>query len=255
MPAQFHFTHLGLLGVLSIAACGTMVDANGAATLALQAATSPQSAISASERSLDLNGDQLVITNVELVAREIELEGNDGACDDSSDGADSSSVDCNEIEVGPVLLELPLTPGASQVLSTAVSAGTYHEVKFRIDVPDDDAEDAEFRSAHPEFTNMSIRVTGTFNGSAFTFTSRVEAEQKLEFAAPLVVGDGTVDLTIFVDVNRWFLTADGTSLIDPALALAGQPMQAVVENNIKASFQAFEDHDQDGADDHSGPGR
>lgn len=254
MPAQFHLTHLGLLGVLSITACGTMVDANGAATLALQTATSPQPAISASEHSLDLNGDQLVITNVELVAREIELEGNDGACDDLSDDADSSSTECNEIELGPVLLELPLTPGATQTLSTAVSAGTYHEVKFKIDAPDDDAEDAAFRAAHPEFQDVSIRVSGTFNGNAFTFTSRIEAEQKLEFAAPLVVGDGTVDLTIFVDVDRWFVTADGTALIDPALALAGQPMQAVVENNIKASFQAFEDHDQDGVDDHSGSG-
>lgn len=255
MPRPIHVAEIGLIGTLALAACGTMVDANGAGTLNLQTATAREPAISASERSLDVNGDVLVISSVELVAREIELEGDDDACDGGS-SADSSASDCGEVEAGPVLLTLPLTPGASQAVSAAVSAGTYNEVKFRIDTPDDDTGmDRAFRAAHPDFSDVSIRVTGTFNGAEFTFTSRIDAEQEINLPSPIVTGDASVDLTLFVDVDRWFLTADGSALINPTLALAGGPMQAVVENNIKASFQAFEDHDHDGSDDsHSGSG-
>ncbi len=259
MPGRYGMMSAALISTLTLAACGTMVDANGAATLNLQTATSGQSAISAAERTLDVNGDALVISSVQLVAREIELEGSDGACQtsDSTPSADSTNDDCNEVELGPVLLDLPLTPGARQTFSTAVSAGTYNEIKFRIDTPDDDdAADQAFRTAHPELAHTSIRVTGTFNGVAFTFTSSVDAEQKIHLPAPIVAGESAVDLTLFVDVDRWFVTADGTALIDPALGMSGQAMQSVVEGNIKASFQAFEDHDHDGSDDssHSGAG-
>lgn len=255
MFGRTHMIGIGLAGALAVAACGTMVDASGAGTLNLQTATARQSAISASERRLDINGDVLVISNVELVAREIELEGDDGACDTSS-GADSSGTDCSEVELGPVLLSLPLTAGAQQAVRAAVSAGTYNEIKFRIDAPDDDTEmDRAFRAAHPEFSDTSIRVTGTFNGVAFTFTSRINAAQEIDLPSPIVTGDASIDLTLFVDVDRWFVAADGSTLINPTLALAGEPMQATVENNIKASFQAFEDHDHDGSDDsHSGTG-
>ncbi len=254
MPGRLALSYAGAVGTLILtAACGsTAVDANGAGTLNLQTATSGQPAIAAAERTLDLNGDVLVISSVELVAREIELEGSEGSCEAATS---ASSDDCNEVEVGPVLLSLPLTPGAAQNFSTVVSAGTFNEVKFRIDTPDDDnSADLAFRASHPEFEHASIRVIGTFNDVPFTFTSDVEAEQEIHLPTPIVTGDAAVDLTIFVDVDGWFMSADGTTLIDPALALPGEPMQALVEGNIKASFQAFEDHDHDGSDDsgHSG---
>lgn len=258
MRTRSYLTGLGLFSALSLAACGTMVDANGAGTLNLQTATGPASAISAAERSVSLGGDVLVISSVELVAGEIELEGSDGACQtsDPTSGADSTHDDCSEVELGPVLLDLPLTPGAQQNFSTVVSAGTFNEIKFKIRLPDDDdAADQAFRTAHPEFQHASIRVTGTFNGTPFTFTSNVEAEQEIHLPTPIVTGDAAVELTLFVDVDSWFRSVDGTSLIDPALGLVGQPMQSVVEENIKASFQAFEDHDHDGSDDsHTGSG-
>jgi len=248
-----------LLSVLALAACGTMADVNGAGTLNLQTATQPQPAISAAERTLDLNGDVLVISAVQLVAREIELEGSDGAChtSDSTIAADSADSDCEEMELGPVLMDLPLTPGAQQSFSTAVSAGTWNEIEFKIAPPDDDSgADQAFRAAHPELAGASVRVTGTFNGVGFTFTSNIRAEQEIHLPVPIVTGGAAVDLTLFVDVDHWFVSADGTALINPALALAGQPMQSVVEGNIRASFQAFEDHDHDGSDDsgHSGTG-
>lgn len=246
---------IGLASTLTLVACGTMVDANGAGTLNLNTATNRASAISAAERTVSLNGDVLVLSSVQLVAREIELEGSDGACrtSDSTSGADSTHDDCSEVELGPVLLDLPLTPGAQQNFSTVVSAGTFNEIKFKIRLPDDDdAADQAFRTAHPEFQHASIRVTGTFNGTPFTFTSNVEAEQEIHLPTPIVTGDAAVELTLFVDVDSWFRSVDGTSLIDPALGLVGQPMQSTIEENIKASFQAFEDHDHDGSDDSHG---
>ena len=111
------------------------------------------------------------------------------------------------------------------------------------------ATDAAFVSAHPEFEQKSVHVTGTYNGVAFDFTSDVTASQENEFDPPLAV-DGTTatDLTLFVDLSSWFLV-DGV-LVDPAQANGDQPYASQVKNNIKASIRAFEDGDRDGEDDH-----
>ena len=47
---------------------------------------------------------------------------------------------------------------------------------------------------------------------------------------------------------------DGNGLlIDPSTALADGPNEELVEDNIEASFEAFEDDDEDGEDDEDGP--
>ena len=240
-----------------LAACGDGVGANGAATLDLQVATAGSATAAAPEHRVIRGADTLIISSVQLVAREIELEAEDGACaqqqGSDSTGADTASAtdrDCAEVETGPVLLDLPLTPGARQTVSTAVQAGTYNEVEFKIRPPDDDdAADLAFRNAHPALQNLSILATGTFNGTPFTFTSDVEAEQELRFPTPIVATGGPVALTIFVDVDAWFVTPDGAELIDPALAGIGTQLRATVESTIKASFEAFEDQNHDGSDD------
>src|SRR5205085_2360064 len=61
------------------------------------------------ESFTDLSGNVLVINGVELVLREIELH-RAGAVTDCAPG---TSDECEELEIGPVLLDLPLgTPGA-----------------------------------------------------------------------------------------------------------------------------------------------
>ena len=165
---------------------------------------------------------------------------------------DGDDDDCDELRIGPYLLDLPLGAGASRAFSIDLPAGSYREVKFKVHKATRES-DATFIAAHPEFEQRSVRVVGTYNGVAFDFTSDATASQETEFNPALVI-DGTTatDLTLFVDLSSWFLV-DGV-LVDPALANSEQPLASQVKNNIKASIRAFEDDDQDGEDDHDEDG-
>jgi len=190
----------------------------------------------------------LVITQVEMVVREVELKRAEYSSQcDSTAGSDQ----CEELESGPFLLDLPLSDGATSVVTVEVLPGTYDEFEFKVHKPSDDASDAAFLAAHPDFDGVSIRVTGTWNGAPFTYETGHGAEQELELNPPLVVTDaGTADFTLFIDLGAWFRAGDN-SLIDPSSANSGGPNQSTVETNIENSFQSFEDENHDGHDDHS----
>ena len=211
----------------------------------------------------DANGNTLTFERVEMVLREIELKradrdvvcgeddsnSDDDGNDDSSD--DSSADDCEELEFGPMLADLPLGGGAAQVFTVEVAAGTYDKLEFEIHTPEDDgdADDAAFLAAHPDFRRISIRVTGTYNGTPFTYTTDLGEEQERALVPPLSLSTAAAtDLTLFVDVGTWFRTAAGT-LLDPASANEGGANESLVENNIENSIDAFEDDDRDGDDD------
>ena len=243
---------LALAAAGSLAACNS--DGAGpsvGAQLAINVATEAGVATAAgTPDTTALGADILVIHSVELVLRDIEFEKqNSDACDSLSTSHDG----CEEVNVGPVLLDLPLGAGAAQAFTVSVDSGTYDEIELKLHKPEDsgDAADQAFLATHPDLKDVSVRVTGTFNGTPFTFTSDVNAEQELDLQPPLTVdASGSADATLFVDVHSWFVQAGGTALIDPALALKGAAFEGTVANNIKASFEAFEDEDHDGSGDH-----
>jgi hypothetical protein len=236
----------------SVAACS---DSGGAAPsgdtqLAFNLATravpsAPASLIGlvAPESYTDDAGNTLTYDRVQIVFREVELENesHDGGCENPA-GDDG----CEEVNIGPFLVDLPLgEPGASRVFTATVPAGTYDKVEFQIRQPDDDPEDQAFLAEHPEFANISLRVEGSYNGTPFEFTSALEADLELELTTPIVLGGSAeTDLTLLVNLDAWFRAPDGT-LLDPASADAG-----VVAENIQRSFEAFEDEDHSGSDDH-----
>jgi hypothetical protein len=250
---------LALSGLAVLTACSA-TDAGTApgaqAQLSLSVASRARTGAGASMASLDVTSpspgtftdgtNTLTLTSVQVVLRKIELEraGHDGACA-AGTGGDS----CEELEAGPVLFNVPVaTVGAQHTVSVNLDAGTFEKVEFEIHKPEDTG-DAAFLAANPSFAGVSIRVEGTWNGTPFTFTSDLDAEQELELSPPLVVAQsGATDLTLFFDVSSWFKTSSGT-LIDPASAVKGQPNDAVVQNNIKLSLRAFEDDNEDGAED------
>jgi hypothetical protein len=126
-----------------------------------------------------------------------------------------------------------------------VPAGTYSRVDFRIHKATDDAADAAFRAANPDFDGASIRVEGTYNGSPFVFTSDMTEKQELTLASPLVVEEGaSPNMTIQVDMSSWFKS--GSTVINPATANKGGTNENVVRNNIRASLRAFRDDDRNG---------
>lgn len=202
------------------------------------------SVMAALNDTLVSGSDTLVITRVELVLREIELRRLSASTCIEDDDA------CETFETGPVLVNLPLTPGAQQRFALSIPADTYTEIEFEVHKPsDDDAADSLFILNNPAFADISIRVQGTYNGTAFVFTSDLNVDQKLPLSPALVVVDGVAtNVTIFVDVSTWFRPAGG-ALIDPVTANKGGTNENLVKANIENSFAVFEDANRDGSDD------
>lgn len=241
---------LALLLSLGLTACLTTGGPTTASSVQVSFATRPAGAplMSVAAPAADtqiVGGTTLIITQVELVLRQIELRRADAATCVSGDDDD----DCEEFEIGPVLVDLPLTPGASQVFEAEVPPGTYSRVDFEIHKPDDgDPADQLFIQQHPEFAAISIRVTGTYDGVPFVHTTDLDVEQELTLDPALVVAEGVAtNLTIFVDVSTWYVV--NAALVDPATANKGGENESAVNNNIKDSFRAFEDPDGSGSDD------
>jgi hypothetical protein len=188
----------------------------------------------------------LIITKVELVLREIELH-RTGSTNDCN-GVDAS---CEELELGPVLVDLPLgTAGASRTFSVQITPGSYDKVEFKLSPAGHD--DAGFAQANPGLEGASVRVAGTYNGTDFAYTGGFEAEMEFEQNPAIVAGEtAATDLTLMVNLDGWFRDQAG-ALLDPTTANSGQPNQSLVEQNIKSSLEAFEDDDHDGTDDHGG---
>jgi hypothetical protein len=247
-------TAVAALATIVLAAC----DAGGPSTSAqvnFSVATQPSAAAAAGGSESFTDGSStLVIDRVQLVLREIELKRVEAtaSCGDSS--ADSGRDGCERLELGPILLDLPLgAGGAAHSFTVPVTAGSYDEIEFKIHPPShDDTPDAAFVQAHPEFAGVSVQVDGTFNGIGFTYTSDLSAEEEIELSPPLAVAESsTADLTLLVDLDRWFRNGGGT-LVDPASANVGLANESLVESNIRATLHAFEDENHDGTDDHQG---
>jgi len=195
--------------------------------------------------TLVTGADTLILSRVQLVLRQIELKRVDVAsC--TVTGTDG----CEEVEVGPALVDLPLTPGPAQAFAVELPTGSYDGIDFEVHkVGNSDPADLAFLAQHPEFDGVSVRVEGTFNGTPFVFESDVDEEQEFALAPALVITEtANPNVTIFVSVDAWFRLGDG-SLIDPATANTGGPNESLVRNNIQQSFDAFEDSDRDA--DHS----
>jgi len=193
-----------------------------------------------------VGGNTLIITQVEIVLRQIELRRAEATtCIEGGEDDDS----CEEFEIGPVLVDLPLVPGAAPAFQADVPEGTYTRVDFEIHKPDDgDPADQAFIQQNPDFEKISIRVTGTFNDTAFVHTTDLNVEQELTLQPSLTVAEGvSTNLTIFVDLSTWYLI--GGVLVDPATANEGGANESAVNNAIKDSFRAFEDPDRSGSDD------
>jgi hypothetical protein len=187
--------------------------------------------------------DTLIITSAQLVLREIELKAVEtAACD-----IEPEPAGCQEIEVGPELVDLPLTPGTTQQFDVDIPPGMYSRIDFEVHkVESGDSLDNAFIALHPEFDGLSIRVLGTFNNQSFVYETDLDVEQELDLVPALtVIEEGDVNVTIRVDIDTWFRTAGGV-LIDPATANKGGVNEGEVKDNIKTSLKAFEDDDRDG---------
>jgi hypothetical protein len=236
----------------SLAACSDGAGPGSDATVSLSFATRAPGA-AASGFSASLMSDTLVdgtntliITKAEIVLREIELKKQEYEDCNSS----MSDDDCEEFEVGPLLVDLPLNGSVETEITISPPADTYDELEFDIHkVSNDDAEDAQFRADHPHMIGKSIRVEGTFNGSAFVYETDLDVEQEFDLFPPITVTETTaaVNVTVLLDLNQWF--RNGTNLVNPQTGNKGGANEGLIKENIKQSVEAFEDDDVDGHDD------
>jgi len=253
---------LPLIGMATVAACGSS-DLTGMArqavsfsfatrTSAAAAATSVPSA-SRADLVLGTNG-QLVLTRIEVVLSRLELTRTDAeTCvsgdtvsdNRSDDHSEGEAEGCEDVSRDPMVIDIPVDATVHTQIKVPLAAGTYTKLEARL-AP---ATAAALLAAHPELAGASIRVTGTFNGTAFTFTTALRTKIEMEFNPPLVVDATTQNATVNIDVSKWFMTSSG-AIIDPSTANAGGPNAATVAANIRASFHAFEDDDRSGEDRH-----
>lgn len=250
---RYHANLTAVLGLLAVSACAdpTPLALRGGVAVSFSTrapAPTPAPIGFAPRAMLDdtiVQGtDTLIITRAQIVLREIELKRLE-----TPDCTGDSILGCEEVELGPVLVDLPLDVGARQQFDVEIPTGIYSRIDLEIHkVGDSDPADVAFRQAHPEFADISIRVEGTFNNQAFLFVTDLDVEQELDLVPALVVDSTTnTNITIFVDLDTWFRTATGT-LVDPGTANKGEPNEGLVKDNIKQSLEAFEDPDRDGSD-------
>jgi hypothetical protein len=228
--------------------------AGGGRQVAFQLATSkspapaPVAAQLTGQETIGVGNDTIVATGVQVVLREIKLKRVSALACDTALAHD----DCQELELGPVLLDLPLGAGAQRQFTVAIDTGSYDKIEFEVHKPSS-GDDAAFLAANPTFDGVSVRMTGTYNGTPFTYTSDLDVEQEHTFNPSLQVTDlAGANVTLFVDLGSWFTNQAADGLINPGLANKGGAFEGEVKSNIETSFNAFEDHDHNGGDDHAG---
>ena len=259
MPSRlFTLAAVSTLGA-SLVACSA--DSTGPNTSAAGSVSLSFSAKGASTSSASLSGgtisgalvgsastDVLVITKAQLVLAELELQRAGGSCT-SADTASSSSDSCEELELAPTMINLPVSGNVVGALSVPVPAGSYSALEAKITLPDTGRRGgAALIAAYPELRGASVRVEGTFNGQAFVYTGTTRAQIESRFDPPLVADGSGINVTVSVDLTNWFKTSSG-ALVDPSTANAGGPNAELVSTNIARSFVAFRDDDRDGRDD------
>jgi hypothetical protein len=191
--------------------------------------------------------DTLKITDVAIVLRRISLKRIEDSAVDCDTMPETAERSCEHFTVRDVLAHLPLTQGVLTSFSIPVDSGTFRSVSFKIHKPGNDAVDAAFKLANPGFDTVSVRVTGLWNGVPFTFVSRLDAKQEYRFDPPLVVdASGTAtNLTIRMDITKWFVNGGSGALVDPSSANPGGANENLIKDNIRNSIKAFRDRDRD----------
>jgi hypothetical protein len=192
--------------------------------------------------TVTIGANTLVITKAQLVVRSIKLKKTETLECSDDDGIDD---DCDEIKLGPMLVDLPLTANGVTSVTATIPEGTYREVSFKIHKPDDDnAEDLAFIAANPTFERTSIRVEGTYNGQAFVYTSDVSERMEVEFESPVTINADDQNVTVQLDLSSWFEV--GGQIVNPNTANKGGANENAVRDNIRASMRALEDDDRNG---------
>jgi len=258
--------------VLTLAACSNASGPAAGATLSLSFATLQQAGGAAGDRdpstttpthTLVLSSARIVLDHIELVPASVtcpDADDNDVGNPDgnrtrvsAADEGNGQDRECEEIDQGPALVDLPVGQSVVTMFDVPVPAGTYASLEAHLQSAQaNTAAGAAFDAAHPDLAGASVRVTGTFDGTPFIYTGRPHSHLEFRFDPPITVGSSGVNVTVHVSLDRWFQDPAG-ELVNPATANDGGPNADLVAENIRRSFRAFRD-DQHRGDDGLGDG-
>jgi len=251
--------------VLTLAACSDASGPSAGATVSLSFATIQTTGTTAGDRgpSTTPSAHTLVVSTAQIVLDHIELASASATCPDTNDNdvgdpdgnrARVSAADhrrddaCEDVAQGPVVVDLPVGQSVVTMFDVPVPAGTYRFLEAHLQAAHaNTATGAAFIAAHPDLAGASVRVTGTFDGTPFTYTGRPHSHLEFRFDPPVVVGSTGVNVTVHVSLDRWFQRPTG-ELVNPATANAGEPNADLVAQNIRRSFRAFRDDQHRGDD-------
>lgn len=178
----------------------------------------------------------ITITSVRVVIDKIELE--------------SSLGDLQDFELEePFVQNLMAGSNTYEIATIDVAPGSYKELEIEID--ELNPEDGAVYNVNPDLQGRSLFITGYLDApdQTFEFFSDLEAEQEQEFNPPLLL-DGSpptqtsYNVVLTIDTDSWFVDGNG-NLLDPH----APENQSIIEENIKNSFDVFEDKDDDGEKD------
>ena len=262
-PIQLTKPLAGLAAVTILASCSSDLTGSNRHNVQLSFTTKTTVANSAANGiAADLvvgDNDELVLQKVQLVFGKLELDRSGtadcvGEIDDDNDehGDDDHgniNDDCEEVELDPLLVDVPVDDALHPVINVPLPEGTFEELEAKLEPARD--RFTAFNAANPNLVGKSVRVEGTFKGTPFVFTSSVRANLEMDFDPALVIDATTKNATVAIDVRKWFVMSDG-SVIDPTTATPGSLNLLQIENNIRRSFHAFEDDDERGEDHHEG---
>lgn len=253
---MFRKAFIALMVTGAVAACDSGTDVDGAASVGISFTTTSQVGGSAalasqeSANSLVVTGSNgtLTIDGIHVIVAEFELEGALAACDEAFD-----DDDCEEVESGPFLAQIPTDGGALNVATAWVPLGSYTELEWEVedlDFEDDDFDDRDVQAVRSDIDALvgagvwpaeaSMVVTGSFLADGETtptpfttfFAAEIEVEMDLVPPLDLTEEGASRDLTIVLSPEIWFRNADGTVMNLAALSDQLVEFEAEFEDGI-----------------------
>jgi hypothetical protein len=196
-------------------------------------------------------GAGVSVDRVRVLVKNLELEGgmDSGASDMAMATSAADDGDEGEAEIGPLVVDVSgaeLTGTVTHVFDADVPEGVFDELKIVI-AP---VSGAMAGTPLAAMGTASIIVDGTrtpsgaTSGTPFTFASSITARQELETRLVVDHAGKSANITLVLEVKKWFTAADGSPL-DPTV----DANRAAIEANMLASLRFERDDDEDGIDD------
>jgi hypothetical protein len=245
----------GIVALTVLAGCSSDLTGSNSHMVQLSFSTRPGAVVTANSVAGDVlvgPANELTLTSVKLVFSKIELDRAGSAdCVGEAEREDDNHEarrgdDCEDVVRDPLLVDV-LKADFQPVISIPLPDGTFSQLEAKLAPAK--AQAVTFNGANPDLVGRSVLVTGFIGADRkpFTFSSAMRTNLEMGFDTPLIIDDATKNVTIGIDVRNWFLDAAG-AVIDPSVP----GNQQRIENNIRRSFHAFEDQNEDGEDHHEG---